>query len=118
MGGEFASSPRCGPGGEAATLGRGNGKEAPMGARLLPRRAWAVLAVGLALGVGACGQANLDKAGGAVSKPTVLTLADGEFDTSNAQPFASAVSRLSHGTLQIKIEGDWRASAPNHERDL
>jgi TRAP-type C4-dicarboxylate transport system substrate-binding protein len=89
-----------------------------MKASIIPRRAWVVLAIGLALGASACGQGNLDKAGGTVSKPTVLTLADGEFDTSNAQPFANAVSRLSHGTLQIKIDGDWGPNDPNYEADL
>jgi TRAP-type C4-dicarboxylate transport system substrate-binding protein len=48
----------------------------------------------------------------------VLTLADGEGDTSNAQPFAGAVSSLSHGSLQIKIEGAWRPSDPSYSADL
>jgi TRAP-type transport system periplasmic protein len=87
--------------------------------RILPRSAATVtLAAALALGAAACGQPNLDKAGDAVSKPVVLSLADVEIDTSNAQPFADAVARLSQGTLQIKIEGDWRPSDPNGEADL
>ena len=69
-------------------------------------------------GGAACGSGSLDKAGGAVAKPVVLTLADGEADTSNAQPFAAAVSGLSHGTLQIKIEGNWRPTDPTYETDL
>lgn len=48
----------------------------------------------------------------------MLTLADGEGDISNAQPFANAVSSLSHGSLRIKIEGAWRASDPAYEADL
>jgi TRAP-type C4-dicarboxylate transport system substrate-binding protein len=83
-----------------------------------PGRAWVALTAALALGTAACGSGTLDKAGGAVSKPVVLTLADGEADYSNTQPFATAVSRLSHGSLQIKIEGDWRPTDPTYEADL
>ena len=60
----------------------------------------------------------MDKAGGAVSKPVVLTLADGEVDFANAQPFTDAVSSLSHGSLQINIENGWRSSDPSYETDL
>jgi TRAP-type C4-dicarboxylate transport system substrate-binding protein len=89
-----------------------------MKARIFPGLAWVALAVTLAIGAAACGPGSLDKAGGPVSKPVVLTLADGEGDSSNAQPFAAAVSRLSHGSLKITIEGDWRPSDPNYEADL
>jgi len=89
-----------------------------MNARTLPARAWIVLTVALAMGAAACSSGSVDKAGSPVSKPVVLTLADGDGDTSNAQPFANAVSRLSHGTLQIKIVGDWRPTDPNDEGDL
>jgi TRAP-type C4-dicarboxylate transport system substrate-binding protein len=89
-----------------------------MNAATFPGRGSIVLAAALAIGVAACGTANLDKAGGPVSKPVVLTLADGEPDISNAQPFANAVRNLSHGTLQIKIEGDWRPTDPYYETGL
>ncbi len=89
-----------------------------MNATTFPARASIVLAAALALGAAACGPGSLDKAGGPVSRPVVLTMADGEGDISNVQPFATAVSRLSHGSLQIKIEGDWRPSDPNVEADL
>jgi TRAP-type transport system periplasmic protein len=89
-----------------------------MNARISSGLVWVALAAALAMGTAACGPGSLDKAGGPVSKPDVLTLADGEGDTSNAQPFADAVSRLSHGSLQIKIEGEWRPSDPNGEADL
>jgi TRAP-type C4-dicarboxylate transport system substrate-binding protein len=89
-----------------------------MNATPSPGRGWIVLAAALAIGAAACGTANLDKAGGSVTKPVVLTLADGEGDLSNAQPFANAVRNLSHGTLQIKIEGDWRPTDPNYETGL
>ena len=81
-------------------------KEAAMSAKPFPARKYVVLAAALAIGAPACGSGGLDKAGGAVSKPVVLTLADGETDTSNAQPFAAAVSRLSHGTSS----GHWARS--------
>src|SRR5215471_9598233 len=89
-----------------------------MKARTFPSSAWVVVAAMLAIGTGACSSGSLDKAGTPVSKPVVLTLADGEADTSNAQPFADAVRNLSHGTLQIKIEGDWRPTDPNYETGL
>ena len=89
-----------------------------MKARTFPGSAWVVVAAMLAIGTGACSSGSLDKAGTPVSKPVVLTLADGEADTSNAQPFADAVRNLSHGTLQIKIEGDWRPTDPNYETGL
>jgi len=87
---------------------------------IFPRPGWATvtLAAALAMGAAACGQPNLDKAGDAVSKPVVLTLADGQSDTTDVQPFASAVSRLSHGALQIKIEGGWRPTDPYLEPNL
>ena len=81
-----------------------------------------VLAAVLALGAAACGAGNLDKAGNPSSKPLVLTLADGNGDTngdtSDAQPFAAAVGKLSHGTLQIKIEGSWRGNDAYYETGL
>jgi TRAP-type C4-dicarboxylate transport system substrate-binding protein len=89
-----------------------------MNARSLPGLAWVALTAALAMGAAACGPGSLDKAGGPASKPVVLTLADGEGDTSNAQPFADAVSSLSHGSLQIRIEGNWRPSDPSNEADL
>jgi TRAP-type C4-dicarboxylate transport system substrate-binding protein len=77
-----------------------------------------VLAAALALGATGCGAGNLDKAGNPSSKPVVLTLADGNADTSDAQPFATAVRTLSHGTLQIKIEGNWRPGDAYFETGL
>jgi TRAP-type C4-dicarboxylate transport system substrate-binding protein len=86
-----------------------------MNATTFPGRKWIVLAAALTIGAAACGTGNLDKAGSPVPKPVVLTLADGESDISNAQPFANAVRNLSRGTLQIKIEGNWRFPDPNYE---
>jgi TRAP-type C4-dicarboxylate transport system substrate-binding protein len=89
-----------------------------MKARALPGPAWVVVAAILAIGAVACSSGNLDKAGNPSSKPLVLTLADGEFDPSNAQPFAAAVWKLSHGTLQIKIEDNWRPYDASYETGL
>jgi hypothetical protein len=47
-----------------------------MKARSFPVRTWIVFAAALAIGAAACGTGNLDKAGGPVSKPVVLTLAE------------------------------------------
>jgi TRAP-type C4-dicarboxylate transport system substrate-binding protein len=79
--------------------------KAVMNARIYLGRAWVVLTAAVAVGAAACGPGNLDKAGGPVSKPVVLTLANDSGDLSGAQPFATAVSELSHGALQIRIEG-------------
>ena len=89
-----------------------------MNARSFPGPAWVVLATTLAIGAAACGSGSLDKAGGPVTKQVVLTLADGEGDLSNAQPFANAVSSLSRGSLQIRIEGGWQHTDPNYETGL
>jgi len=82
-----------------------------------------VLVAVLAFGATACGAGNLDKAGNPSSKPLVLTLADGNgsdtfYPPSDAKPFASAVWKLSHGMLRIKIEGNWRANDPRVETGL
>jgi TRAP-type C4-dicarboxylate transport system substrate-binding protein len=89
-----------------------------MNARTLPGWAYVVLAAALAVAAAGCGQGNLDKAGGAVPKPFVLTLANDSSDLSGPQPFATAVRELSHGALQIKIEvpsarlGDLNSETP------
>jgi TRAP-type C4-dicarboxylate transport system substrate-binding protein len=65
-----------------------------------------------------CGSSQTNKAGGVSVKPLVLTLADGENDVSNAQPFANAVRKLSHGTLAIDIKSPWRPNDPRYETAL
>jgi TRAP-type C4-dicarboxylate transport system substrate-binding protein len=95
------------------------GKEAAVHPRTIPPGAGLLLAAALALAATACGAGNLDKAGNPTVKPVVLTLADGNTgDTSDAQPFAAAVWKLSHGTLQIKIEGNWRPTDAYRETGL
>jgi TRAP-type C4-dicarboxylate transport system substrate-binding protein len=76
-----------------------------MNARPVPGRAWIVVIAALAMGAAACGVGNLDKAGDPVPKPIILTLANDSGDLSGAQPFADAVKEVSHGALQIRIEG-------------
>lgn len=75
-----------------------------MNASTVARRAAIMFAV-LAVGAAACGTGDLNKAGGVVPKPVVLTLANDSTDPSGVQPFATAVRQLSHGALQIKIVG-------------
>lgn len=65
-----------------------------------------------------CGGSGSDKAGGTRSHVVVLTLADGEDDVSNAQPFASAVRQFSNGTLRIVIKSPWRPNDQRYETDL
>src|SRR5262249_25431645 len=89
-----------------------------MNARLSPRWAWLAFAIVLAIGAAGCGSGSLDKAGNPSSKPLVLTLADSNGDTSDAQPFAAAVWKASHGTLRIRIEGNWRPNDSYSETDL
>ncbi len=89
-----------------------------MNARIFPAGAGLLLAATVALGATACSSGHVDKAGNTRSKPVVLTLADGTGDFSDAQPFASAVGNLSHGTLQVKIESNWRPTDPRAETDL
>jgi TRAP-type C4-dicarboxylate transport system substrate-binding protein len=81
-------------------------------------RAWIVLAAALATGAAACGSGGVNKAGSPATRTTVLMLADGEGDISNAQPFADAVKKLSHGTLQVKIKRHWRPGDPRWETGL
>src|SRR5215469_3921287 len=64
-----------------------------------------IIFVAAALGLTACGQVGLDKAGDVVPKPVVLTLANDSSDPAGAQPFAAAVRQLSHGALVIRIVG-------------
>jgi len=81
-------------------------------------RAWIVLAAAVAMGAAACSSGGVNKAGSPATRTTVLTLADGEGDISNAQPFADAVKKLSHGTLQITIKSHWRPDDPRWETGL
>jgi len=76
-----------------------------MNARTLLTKVRVVLAAALAVAAVGCGSGGLDKAGGAVTRPVTLTLADDSGDLSDVQPFTSAVKEISHGALQIKVEG-------------
>ena len=72
-----------------------------------------LLAACLAAG---CGGASSDKAGGATKvKPVVLTMANGNGDTLELEPFAAAVARLSGGTLRIDFKNGWRRGTVAYE---
>jgi TRAP-type C4-dicarboxylate transport system substrate-binding protein len=77
-----------------------------------------VLCAGVAVLVAGCGTSASDKAGDTRAHAVVLTLADGETDTSNAQAFAAAVKQLSRGTLLVTIKSPWRANDLRYEGDL
>jgi TRAP-type C4-dicarboxylate transport system substrate-binding protein len=75
----------------------------------------ALLAGALSLAVVGCGGASADKAGGRhEAKPTVLTMANGNSETSELEPFAAAVARLSGGTLRVEFKNSWRADSPDY----
>jgi TRAP-type transport system periplasmic protein len=79
-------------------------------------KAWLALlaAGGLAVGCGA--SSSSDKAGGATKgKPLVLTMANGNGDTPELEPFAAAVARLSGGTIRIDIKSSWRHGTTSNE---
>jgi TRAP-type C4-dicarboxylate transport system substrate-binding protein len=85
---------------------------------MVTKRRKAVLALLAAAGIAAgCGtSATSDKAGGATKgKPVVLAMANGNGDTLELEPFATAVSRLSGGTLRIDFRNGWRRGTPNYE---
>ncbi len=75
-----------------------------------------LLAALAALAVAGCAGADSDKAG-SENKPkaTVLTLANGNDDARNLEPFAAEVERLSGGALRIEFKNAWRAGDPNYE---
>ena len=81
-----------------------------------PNPASAALSAALAaLVLAGCG-GGADKAGGeSTAKPTVLTLANGNGDTAELQPFADAVRRRSGGSLRIDFKNDWRNGDLDYE---
>ena len=67
----------------------------------------------------ACGSSGGDKAGGTrESKPTVLTLANGNGDPGALELYAAAVKRRSGGTLQIVFKDGWRLGQTDYEANL
>ncbi len=81
-------------------------------------RARALLAPALAMiAVAACGEAGSDKAGGErTAAPTVLTMANGNGDSRELEPFAAAVARLSGGTLRISFQNGAHGGTRDFER--
>jgi TRAP-type C4-dicarboxylate transport system substrate-binding protein len=85
------------------------------------KRRKAVLALLAAAGIASgCGtSSSSDKAGGATKgKPLVLTMANGNGESLELEPFAAAVARLSGGTLRIDIKSDWRRGTPSYETGM
>jgi TRAP-type C4-dicarboxylate transport system substrate-binding protein len=78
------------------------------------RSAVVVLVSALAFAAG-CGSQS-DKAGGRKDqKPVVLTMANGNGDPRELEPFARAVDRLSNGALRLDIKNDWRGGSTTNE---
>jgi TRAP-type C4-dicarboxylate transport system substrate-binding protein len=90
-----------------------------MGYAAGPREAAAFFTtIGLATGAVGCGSAHVDKAGGsAPAKPLVLTLAAHDDDEAYGT-FAASVTRLSHGSIRIRIVGDWGVTGDRRELDF
>ena len=80
----------------------------------------ALLALTLVLLVFAgCSGSSSNKAGGKQArKPVVLTLADYEGDAGELGRFTDAVTRLSHGAIQIDVKTGWRHGQVRYENGL
>src|SRR5215213_4484911 len=73
------------------------------------------VAVAVAVAVAGCGGSSSDKAGSAKKpKLTVLTMANGNGDSVELEPFANTVARLSGGTLRIEFKNSWREGEPDY----
>ena len=65
-----------------------------------------------------CSSSHVDKAGGSAgTKPLVLTLAAHDDDEAYGT-FAAAVARLSHGSMRIRIVGNWGVTGDRRELDF
>jgi TRAP-type C4-dicarboxylate transport system substrate-binding protein len=73
------------------------------------------LGIVLVLAAAGCG-GSVDKAGTPVARPLVLTLATHDDDEAYGT-FAAAVSRLSGGTMRIRIAQNWRVTGTRRELD-
>ena len=83
-------------------------------------QAIAVLALALVLLlVAGCSSSSSNKAGGKQArKPVLLTMADYESDAGEIGRFTDAVTRLSHGAIQIDVKTDWRLGQVRYENGL
>jgi TRAP-type C4-dicarboxylate transport system substrate-binding protein len=73
------------------------------------------LAAVLAFAAAGCG-GSVDKSGGRVAKPVVLTLAAHD-DDEGYGTFAAAVKRLSGGAIRIRVAENWRVTGDRRELD-
>ena len=78
-----------------------------------PVRSLALTAAALVAVAVGCSGSSGDKAGG--SKQLVLTLATHDDDYAHLS-FAAAVSRISGGSMRIRVVNRWRDSEPDYER--
>lgn len=86
-----------------------------------PNEARAVLAATLVaiVAIVASGCGGADKAGGERKADAIeLTLANGNDDSRNLDPFAAAVERLSGGSLRITFRNSWRAGESDYEEGV
>lgn len=67
-----------------------------------------------ACGTGAAAAPSLNKEGGAGQGQLHLTVAIGE-QAAEASTFAKAVERLSNGSIEIDVKGNWRNGEPTYE---
>jgi TRAP-type C4-dicarboxylate transport system substrate-binding protein len=77
----------------------------------------AVTAISLSA-VAGCATVSVDKAGNPVTRPVILTLAEGDTNFTAAQVFADDVHTQSHGALKIRIEDSWRPNDRYYQSDL
>jgi len=83
---------------------------------ITPHRAATLAIAVIASFAAGCGATSSDKAGGTrIGKPVVLTMANGNGDDAELDPFASAVSQMSNGTLRIVFHNHWRTGSPGYE---
>jgi TRAP-type transport system periplasmic protein len=71
-----------------------------------------------AAALASCGGAGTDKLGGVKREPLVLTMANGNGNPRELQPFVDEVSRLSHGAVRIRVVNDWRAGEITYETGI
>ena len=77
----------------------------------------AILLGALALAAG-CGGGKTKAGEEATAHAAVLTLADGESNPADIQPFIDRVSALSGGSMRIEVKSNWAHGDPDFERSV